>query len=265
MINIYSYNINKLILLRWALVCFSTFFINSIGYSQIINIERYRINSDSTGLFGEINFNGNFINSSIDVLIVESNAILELKRKEDLFLFISNFNFIKSDNSRLVSEKLFHIRYNIKVEEWLRWEAFIQFQKNEILNIQHRLLIGTGPRFKIVDVKKLKIYLGSLVMYEDEIENIYPNIEHQNLRSSSYFSFLLKLWDKIDLSSTTYIQPLVSTINDIRILNQSRLKLDVNKHFSISIKYDRLYDSMPSTGIKSTNSTFTTGIGYRLR
>ncbi|MEO6190754.1 MAG: DUF481 domain-containing protein, partial [Saprospiraceae bacterium] len=242
------------------------FFFNlfwSLSFAQIVNVERFRIISDSTGWFGEINLNGTFINSSINVLIVESNAFVELNRKRNLFLFLANYNFIQSDNSNLVSDRLLHFRHNLKLGKWLTWEAFIQFQQNEIQNIKKRLLIGTGPRFKIVETKNLKIYLASLLMYEDEKENVYPNIKHHDLRSSSYLSFNIRFSEKSELSSTTYIQPLVNNINDFRILNQSKLKVGINKHFSIVLRYDHQYDSTPATGIYKTNSTFTTGINYR--
>jgi hypothetical protein len=233
--------------------------------AQVVNVERFRIKSDTTGWFGEIGLSGTLIKSSSDVFLAESNLQVECKRKRDLYLFVGNYSFLKGDGTSLIDEAMLHIRYNLKLNKRWRWEAFTQFQQNEILHINTRFLLGTGPRFKAADTKTIRIYIGSLLMYEYEEESVDPKQIHIDGRSSSYVSFNVKLFNAAEIISTTYFQPLVKNLDDYRFLNQSSLRTEISKHFFISINYNFLHDRKPATGIFPESSKFTTGINYKIR
>lgn len=239
------------------------FFAKLNSYCQVINIERFRVSKDTTGLFGELGLGGTLIKSSSDITILESNLLLEWKNKKDLFLLIANYNILTGDGIDLIDEALLHIRYNyILSQRWI-WEVFLQLQKNELLNIQSRKLIGTGPRVILLNKKPIKIYIGSLMMVEFEDEIATPNISHLDIRNSSYLTLKLHLLETVELSSTSYFQPLFYVKKDYRVLNQSSLKLAAGKHFLFTINYNLLYDSKPALGIFPESLKLTTGITYK--
>lgn len=232
--------------------------------AQIVNIEKARMQSDTTGWMGGAGLAYTLIQNTQKISITDLEAHLQYKTSRDkgLWLILGNYSFLKAGNSKLISNGFFHLRYNYKINDWVRWEVFGQFQNNSITQIDSRLLAGTGPRFKIVKNKFLRLYAATLLMFENEKERTTPVIEHNDLRNSSYVSFTWTPRDNLELISTTFIQPLLKKLSDYRILNQATLRVKATKHFSLSVKWNYLHDRFPAGTAPRTTYTFATGVDY---
>ena len=182
-----------------------------------------------------------------------------------LWLILGNYSFLESGGTTFVRNRFIHLRYNRKINEWLRWEIFGQLQDNLITNIDSRALIGTGPRFKIFKTSSFRLYAASLVMYEREKELTTPVIIHKDIRSSSYVSFTWTPQNtNLEVISTTFFQPLFRHFSDYRILNQVNLKVKATKHFSLSLRWDYLHDRFPAGDAPRTTYGLSTGATYEL-
>lgn len=188
--------------------------------AQIVNIESARMQSDTTGWMGSAGVGLSFSKSVQDIFGVDLDAHIQYKTRKDLWLLLANYGFLEGGREKFIYNSLGHIRYNTKVNNWLRWEAFIQMQNNLVTQIQSRFLLGSGPRFKIVSTNKFHFYAASLIMYERETEKTKPPVRHFDLRSSSYFSFTIIPSKTIEIISTTYFQPRINFFADWRVLNQ---------------------------------------------
>lgn len=230
--------------------------------AQLVNIEKARMQSDTTGWMGTAGASVSLVKNVNKVVVADANAHLQYKSKRSLYLILGNYGFLKGAGNTLIDNSFIHLRYNYKVTKVLRWEAFTQLQRNTITYISSRFLLGTGPRFKVVSNKVLRVYAASLMMYEYEKETIQPKASHRDVRSSSYVSFSLTPNEYLELVSTTFFQPRINDWNDFRILNQTSLKAKAAKHLSIAINWNYLNDSKPVAGIPSVNYTFSTGVEY---
>lgn len=238
--------------------------INSLA--QIVNIESSRMQSDTVGWMGGLGTDVSFTQNTDKIFQVDLEAHVQYKTKNDqgLWLMLGNFEFLKINSERLVSDGLAHLRYNRKVNEWLRWEFFGQYQNNVITQIDSRILLGTGPRFKLVKLKTFRLYAASLFMYERENERTTPVIKHNDLRNSSYLSFTWLPQKNIELISTTYFQPLLKKFSDYRIMNQVAFNLKATPHFGLSVKWKYLHDRFPAGSAPRTTYHFETGVTYEL-
>jgi len=237
----------------------------SVTEAQILNVESLRIRSDTTGWFGEAGLGGNYIRSETKVVQADARAFVEYKALKDLIILTGNYNLLIGDDQKLVDEYLAHLRYNRKLNTWLRWEAFCQYQQNEVLLIGQRILAGTGPRFKLFDEKTFRSYLGLLVMYEHEEEKGEQALIHNDLRGSGYLSFNVALGNDLELISTTYYQPRLSGWRDYRVLHQNSLNLKAGKHFIFTVNYFLLHDSRPVAEIIRTNSKLALGFIFKIK
>lgn len=241
-------------------------FLSGKMQAQIVNVESARMQSDTVGWMGS--FGAAFSMSKNTVNIFGANADVHVQYKtsndQGLWLFLGNLNFLKAGNSRFFSDGLFHLRYNRKVNEWLRWEFFGQAQNNDITQIDSRLLLGTGPRFKLAKLNTFKLYAAILFMYENEKEATKPVITHNDLRNSSYISFTWLPRDYLEMISTTYFQPLVNKLSDYRIMNQLSFKVKATPHFSLAVKWNYLHDRFPAGNAPKTTYNFATGFTYDL-
>lgn len=230
--------------------------------AQVLNIESARMQSDTTGWMG--NANAGFASGqAVDhTLGINLGAHLQYKTKKDLWLILGSYNFFRAGGKKFSDDSYIHLRYNRKLNKWLRWEIFFQAQNNLITQMRARILIGTGPRFKICSTKVFRFYAATLCMYEREKENTRPFIIHNDLRSSSYVSFTIVPISNVEIISTTFYQPLFKKISDYRILNQSTLRIKANKHFSLSINWDYLHDRFPAGTAPHTTYSFGSGVNF---
>jgi hypothetical protein len=232
--------------------------------AQIVNIENARMQSDTVGWMGGAGAAMNLTQNTQKVFGADLAAHLQYKTSNDkgLWLVLGNYNFLKAGGSKIISNAFAHLRYNHKINNWLRWEIFGQYQNNSITQIDSRVLVGTGPRFRIIKRPSFRLYAATLFMYEREKEKTNPVIEHNDLRSSSYVSFTFTPRDNIELISTSFFQPLLKKLSDYRILNQVSIKVKATKHFSLSVKWNYLHDRFPAGTAPRTTYTFATGVDY---
>jgi hypothetical protein len=244
------------------LLCFLFFsFTITCSGQLIVNVESSRIQSDTTGWKGDIGTSFSFVNNVQQLLNINVNTHLQYKTEKDLYLLLTNYNLLKSNNQSLSDNIFFHLRYNRKLGKVVRWEAFTQWQQNKITSIDVRALLGTGPRFKLADSKKIKLYAGVLAMYEYE-RDINPVEIHEDIRSDNYVSVTYKPTPIIDVTATAFYQPLFRDISDYRILNQFVLNIRATTHFSIVTSWDYLFDSYPAVGTPKVNYTINNGFTY---
>ncbi len=234
--------------------------------AQIVNIESARMQSDTVGWMGSVGAAGSFRKNTEKIFELGLETHLQYKTSNDmgLWLVLGNLCILRIGSDRFVSDGLVHLRYNRKVNEWLRWEFFGQFQNNIITQIDSRTLFGTGPRFKLVKLPTFRLYAASLFMYEMEKERTEPVIKNNDVRNSSYISFTWLPRDNIEMVSTTYFQPLLKKMSDYRILNQITFIVRATPHFGLSVRWNYLHDRFPAGTAPRTTYNFATGITYDL-
>lgn len=233
----------------------------NIGTAQIVNIERQRIATDTTGWFGHAiaSFSGS--KSTKSILAVASTTLLEYKSRssKDLWLLITELSLVKSASEKFSNSGFGHLRYNRKLGSAVRWEIFTQIQYNSLTKIDKRILLGTGPRFKLTNYENAKFYLGVAYMYEYE-ELLDPLVYHKDHRASSYFSFTLTPTETVSLMSTLYVQPLLEDARDYRISNESTLVLGITKKLNLNATFKYAFDSRPPEGVPFNTYSFSNGI-----
>ena len=232
--------------------------------SQIINAEGERMKTDTIGWKGSLGLDMTFIQNTEKIFGIDAEARLQYKTSNDrgLWLILGSYGFLKAGEEEHISNAYLHLRYNRKINHWLRWEFFGQFQNNAITQIDSRFLAGTGPRFKIIKWKHFRMYAGCLFMFEKEKEKTVPVITHNDWRNSSYVSFTWTPKENIELISTTYYQPLLKQISDYRILNQIGFKINATPHFGMEIKLRYLHDRFPAGDSPRSPYSFSTGFAY---
>ena len=137
----------------------------------------------------------------------------------------------------------------------------MQWQQNNINNIELRALYGTGPRFTLAEKPRFRFYAASLVMYEHERDK-KPEVTCRDTRGDFYVSFTYKPNPVFDITTTTFYQPLFRAPEDLRILNQLTFTIRATKHLSLSTNWDYSYDAFPAFGTPNINYIISNGINY---
>jgi len=224
---------------------------------QIVNIESKRISSDSSGWFGSARLSFAGSKNTKETLAFTAGTLIEYKSKstKDLWLLISDLSLITGNQEKFSNAGFGHLRYNRKLGETVRWEAFTQIQYNSLVKVDRRILFGTGPRFKLTQLDNAKFYLGIAYMYERE-DLIEPIVVQNNNRMSSYFTFTLTPDDEVTFTSTLYFQPLLKDAKDYRLSNETTLTLGITKKLNLHVSFRYGYDSRPPVDVPNSIYSF---------
>lgn len=244
------------------LIILAILFVFGSAYAQIVNMERAHMQSDTTGWKGNAGASASLTKNDIQVFSADAEAHLQYKSKMSLYLLLCSYGFLKGAGRNLIDNAFLHLRYNYKVNPLVRWEIFTQLQQNRIAGIRSRYLLGSGPRFKLLDRKVIRLYSGTLMMYERETGTIPTVPVVNNVRISSYTSFTIIPSKEIEIISTTYFQPILDDWNDHRLLNQLSLRVKASKHLGFRLSWNYLNDSRPVAGIPSVIYNLSTGMDY---
>ena len=231
---------NKLKFIRT--ITFASFVIyGTILQAQLVNIESKRMQTDSTRfvlssdlLFNYTDNNGEYI------MQVSANSTVQFKSKDfkSIYFLVGNANLIRSKNEDFQNSWFIHARFNRKLSDFVRTEAFVQSQNNQKLTITQRNLVGVGLRLKLVATNTTRAYFGNSYMYEIEAIGL-PEQRFHNHRNSTYLSVNRSFADlNLDITGTFYFQPLYKNPANHRILSQFKAEIPLTTKISLAALYN---------------------------
>ncbi len=270
--------------MRWLIIVF-ILWVPALAQAQV-NVERLRSDQQEDGLSGSLGLNAAFTSGNILFADFGTASHLEWRKNKDLIFWVLNARYAaKRTQADLLAEPdidlwdeeahfanlmLQHLRYNRQLSDAWWWEAFTQFEYNEFLLLDRRLIAGTGPRWALANGKKGGIWMGTSAMVEEERLNpdsIAPTESVQTvvLRSSSYLTTTLR-GEQWSLVTTLYMQPQFADFGDYRMMGESSLTLKMNKTLSFTVDARIRHDTHPpitpagAAEVQSTDTSIKNGI-----
>lgn len=186
---------------------------------------------------------------------------LKSRDYKKIYLFLGNYKLIDAEEGNLQNTWFLHGRFNYKVNELLRLEAFVQGQYNGLLVVEQRNLIAGGVRIKWMDKENFTGYLGNSYMYEMEYSDQAGTTDY-NQRNSTYLSLsYFPKNQRFSIANTVYYQPLYRDFEDYRILEQFRLDIPLSEWFKVFVIYDYYFDSKTPLNTQEYTSQLQVGLG----
>ncbi|MDG1570964.1 DUF481 domain-containing protein [Robiginitalea sp. M366] len=209
----------------------------------------------------------NYSKQNEDYVVSASlNGTVQLKSRDlkSIFFLLGNYSLVSTQNQDYRNAWLVHLRFNRKLSQLLRAEAFLQHQRNKLLVIDTRFLAGAGIRLKVLDGSYLSAYLGQSAMYEIESSTDFDQQSH-NWRHNAYASLSFSpAGGKVVLTNTLYFQPLYRALGNHRILEQFKLEVPVSRVISLSGSYDYYLLSVTPSGARDMASNLYFGLSFSL-
>ena len=154
-----------------------------------------------------------------------------------------------------------HLRYKQELGD--RWRAFgfVQIDNNEFRSILMRDLAGVGVERLLVHTDTLEAAIAVGAMAELEWALDAPEPDPLTVRSTNYLTLAWQPAESLSLGSTTFFQPLVSDIEDIRGFQQADLRVNLTESIAWSTTWKLEYDSRPaSTEVQKWDSSIKSGL-----
>jgi putative salt-induced outer membrane protein YdiY len=233
------------------------------AFAQILNVESQRISQDSTGWAGKADLSFNLTSNQDQVFDLNTSLHLQYKSGKNTYLLLGGAGMIRAGEDDFDNSGHAHFRYNRSIRPWLTLEAFVQGQYNRVLMIDHRELVGAGPRFTLLEKPMISLHTAALYMFEHEVL-LEDNRNYYKHRLSSYLAYNQKINSYISFNNIVYFQPVVADFSDHRVMLQSSLKFKLTKIIGFSVNFNLLNNSNPPPGVKHTVYSIRNGLEVRL-
>jgi hypothetical protein len=231
--------------------------------AQVVNVEQARLLKDSIGWTGQVSATYQSQHFRDDLYTGQARGTLQRKVGRSFWLFLGEAAYSASRDVEFANYQLGHVRYGYKLHERLRWEGFLQLQANRPMGIAWRQLTGTGPRWRALGRKRVRIYLGTVAMLENE-EAAADASRLTDLRSSSYASVNFWKDDRYAVAISMYYQPLFARPQDYRVLAQGTLSVAMGKRLRLQAEVNQFFDSAPPSEALNGSLTTSFGLAYEL-
>lgn len=245
------------------------------SFSQILNIERYRLKGDTTKTFIVKATAGlNVYNRSA----AEDAPVNLFGYKWDInsmyhpgkhsYILVSNFDYLKINDADFLNFGLIHARTVFNYEEKKNIEAFVQYSFDNFRGLAPRWIAGGTLRTKVVDSKRLTLILGLGALYENEtwfhpFDENFINVQFG--KSSNYFSIRWTINEYVDFNTVTYYQ--VGYDRSIqafrnRVNGNFNLNTKITDRFSFNNNFNFSFEDRPIVPITPFIFAFNTGISF---
>jgi len=145
------------------------------GDAQILNIEKYRADGDTSKHYA-IHFNGAFnlnnrsagADNPVNLLGYNFTFNTIYKPKKHAYIFIAHRNFLKINDSPFLNFGYYHGRVNFFRKNRLNFEVFTQFSDDNFRGLNPRVLGGSSIRYRLIDKDSTELIIGTGAFYEYE-------------------------------------------------------------------------------------------------
>lgn len=240
-------------------VCMVVLCATRVLNAQIVNVESKRTENTQEGWHGSLNLSLNLTRNTTDVLDYGAKATVQYLKERHRLLVLSDLSRIVAGGTNFINRGYEHVRYNYDFgnKRKFSFEAFQQAQFNGLQAIGFRHLTGAGLRWNVLENDSLKLWVGSLPMYE--YEELTTGIIERNFRQSSYVLFFIA-FKKFEFQTINYYQPRLDYFNDFRISSSNNIEFGVLRWLRFVTSLDLTYDSRPPDAVPDLVFTFRNAI-----
>jgi hypothetical protein len=250
------------------------FLFYSPTFSQILNVEKSRLEEDSSKYFigkaslgVNLNNRGVINDQAITFLGINASTDLAYFSKKNTYMFINFLNYISNNGNAFVSAGYTHFRIHLNRKNKLSYETFAQYQYDRPRGMNYRRLSGAGVRFELYKSKVINLNTGNGFFIEQEgWQSPVQDVPFQNvifIKSNNYFSVRYNVNENLKLNSIAYYQVGYDKVVNLfrqRISGEANINVKISQKISMKTSFTSTYENHPIVPIRKFIYTLLNGI-----
>lgn len=251
------------------------FLISFSSSAQILNIERYRLEKDSTkNLMIKATAGLNIFNRSaaadapVNLFGYKWDINSMYHTGKHAFILVSNFDYLRINDNDFLNFGLLHGRAVYNREKKMNFETYVQYSFDNFRGLAPRWIAGGTYRNKLVKSERLTLVLGLGALYENETWEDPINegfVQVSFIKSANYISLRWSINDFVDLNLVNYYQ--VGYDRDIsafrnRISGTANINTKITDRFSFNNSFEYSYEDKPIVSITPFIFAIRSGISF---
>jgi hypothetical protein len=238
----------------------------TLPISAQVNVEALRQEDPPPGYSGTVGGDLTLRTGNVDFLQFGLNARLYNVLETSTRLMVGNGGLGFLGRSRFSSSGLLHYRQTYTYNDLVspEWWGQLNYDRPQLLKF--RTVVGGGVRISFAQGDWGEFGMGAALMLEDERLDLPDTAVHEDhttdLRGSYFLTLRLVPTENLVITSTTYLQPAIRDLGDVRTLGNLRIASSVTEALDLTVSFDLRYDSKPPDGISALDTSLRTGLRY---
>lgn len=239
---------------------------SEITQAQVLNVERIRSDSDTTGWVGELGFNLSLNKYNDSVLKTSGQANSAYFSEKHQYLLISQIDLVNVDGNSLVSNGYLHLRATFLRKETLSPELFTQYQYNNNLGLQGRALAGAGIRYTFLERENISGRFSTGVMFEHEEWGLGENqvVVNNLIKSTSNVVIRGRINPQTSLTMIGYYQARPDRFFEPRATSENQLNMQITRNLTFRVSFTMTYDVEPVIDVPNLTYELKNGLVFSL-
>jgi hypothetical protein len=243
-------------------------------YSQILNVEKSRLEEDSSKYFMgkaslgmNMNNRGVIADQPVTFLGINASTDLAYFSEKHTYMFINFFNYISNNGNAFISAGYSHFRIHLVRKKRLSYEKFFQYQYDRPRGMNHRRLAGTGLRYVLLKSEAVNFYLGTgLFLEQEEWQSPIEEIGIRNVlmvKSNNYFSVRFNAHENLNFNSIIYYQVGPDTAANLwrqRVSGEANVNVRISKKVSMKTSFNFTFENHPIVPVRKFIYTMLNGV-----
>ena len=234
--------------------------------SAQVNVEALRTDDPPLGYSGTFGGDLAIRTGNVDFVQLGINARLYKVTESATRLIVGNGGLGLQGGTQFASSGLLHYRQTYQYNDLVspEWWGQLNYDRPQLLDL--RMVVGGGVRVSFASGDWGQFGMGAALMLEDERLDLPDTAVHDNhttnIRGSYFLTLRLVPNDNLVITSTTYLQPAVGNLGDLRTLANLRIATSVTDQVDLTVSFDLRYDSRPPDLISALDTSLRTGLRY---
>jgi len=250
-----------------SLLVFLIFLISTHSFSQV-NTEKFRKQLEETGFYGDVSMAAGFASGNSDFVKAKGGLRIDYASINFHSFIVGNYEFQEANEEKVVNKGFVHIRNMLSLSSVFSAELFLQKEFNQFILLEDRNLAGTGLRANLAYLfsqtynTPAEMFLGTGLMYENELYNIEISPETNLLRSTNYLTFKWQFNESFSLIIINYFQFDLNKLRDYRFISDTSLNFLITENLVFNSAVSYRFDNEPVQDVKNYDLELTNGLTF---
>ena len=234
--------------------------------AQVLNVERVRADSDTTGWVGELGFDFSLNKYNDRVIKTGGQANAAYFSDRHQYLMLSSLDLVNVDGNSLVSNGYFHLRATFLRKGTLSPELFTQYQYNNNLGLRNRALAGAGIRYNFLTRPNITGAISTGLMFEHEEWGLGDDatVENNFLKSTSNLVIRGRLNPQTSITMIGYYQARPGRFFEPRATSENQLNMRISRNLTFRVSFTMTYDTDPVIDVPNLTYELKNGLVFSL-
>jgi hypothetical protein len=221
-----------------------------------VNVEPLREQIEESGFGARVRASVTTLAGNTRGVVFGGGGLLGFRSSRHLAYFDVAGDYTSMNSVVSVAKWFAHARHNYELARLLAWEVFGQLESDRFRRVQLRELLGTGPRFTLLDEEAFRLFYGTSYMYEHtrfdsaEAGSRGEGVSH---RWNNYVSVSYRPDERILLSSVIYAQPRFDRFSNYHVLNVSSAGFTITERLQSRVDCTIRYESVHPPDVKGAD------------